>query len=90
MRFRVLENNLEYPKLHALHIDYPLAPDKLEIKREMLPDYQLIIADDYNNSIGNVKKLVRNFFDKENYVLHYKNLQLYLRLGLETKKYIVY
>ena len=27
-----------------------------------------------------------NFFDKEKYVVHYKNLQLYLKLGLGTKK----
>ena len=39
-----------------------------------------------NISIGNVKKLVPNFFDKENYVLHCENLQLYLRLGLKLKK----
>ena len=33
----------------------------------MLSDYQLKIADLYNISIGNVKKLVPNFFDKEKY-----------------------
>ena len=27
-----------------------------------------------------------NFFDKEKYVLHYENLQLYLRLELKLKK----
>ena len=27
-----------------------------------------------------------NFFDKKNYVLHYENFQLYLRLGLKLKK----
>ena len=27
-----------------------------------------------------------NFFDKEKYVLHFENLQLYLRLGLKLKK----
>ena len=32
--------------------------------------------------VWNVKKLVPNFFDKGKYVLHYKNLQLCLRLGL--------
>ena len=33
----VLKVDLEYPKeLHELHNDYPLAPDKIEIKREML------------------------------------------------------
>ena len=42
--------------------------------------YQLNIADFYNISINNAKKLVLNFFDKEMYVLHYENLQLYLRL----------
>ena len=33
----VLEVNLKYPKeLRELHNDYPLSPDKIEIKREML------------------------------------------------------
>ena len=82
----VLEVDLEYPKeLLELHNDYPLAPDKIEIKRDMLSDYQLKIADLYNIPIGNVKKLVPNFFDKEKYVLHFENLQLYLRLGLKLK-----
>ena len=57
-----------------MHNDYPLALDKLEIKKEMLSEYQLKIAGDYDISIGNVKKTVPNFFDKEKYVLHYKNL----------------
>ena len=35
----VLEVDLEYPKaLRELHNDYPLAPDKIEIKREMLSE----------------------------------------------------
>ena len=32
------------------------------------------------------KKIVSKFFDKRKYVLHYENLQLYLRLGLKLKK----
>ena len=37
----VLEVDLEYPKeLRELHYDYPFAPDKIEIKREMLSHYQ--------------------------------------------------
>ena len=67
-------------------INYPLAPDKIEIKREMLTDYQLKIANLYNIPIGNVKKLVPNFFDNEIYVIHHENLQLYLKLGLKFKK----
>ena len=77
----------KYPnKLCKLHNDYPLAQDKIEIKREMLSSYQLKIADFYNVSIRNVKKLVPNLFDKEEYVLHYENLELYLRLELKLKK----
>ena len=56
----------------------------------MLSEYQLKVVDLYNTPIGNVKKLVYNFFDKEKYVLHYESLQLYLELGLKLKKYIVY
>ena len=43
-------------------------------------------ADCYNIPVGNVKKLVLNFFDKVKYVLLYVNLQLFLRLGLKLKK----
>ena len=55
--------------------NYPLASDKIEIKREMLSDYQLKIADHCNIPIGNVKNLVPNFFKIEKYVIHYENLQ---------------
>ena len=83
----VIKVDLEYPKESCdLHTDYPLAPNKIEIKREMLSEYQLKIANFYNISIGTVKKLVPNFFDKEKYVLHYENLQLYLTLGLKLKE----
>ena len=50
----VLEVDLEYSKeLRELHNDYPLAPDKIEIKKEMLSKFQLKIADLYSASIGN-------------------------------------
>ena len=42
-------------------------------------------SDVYNIPIGNVAKLMLNFFDKEKDVLHFENLQLYLRLGLKLK-----
>ena len=36
----VLEVDLEYPKeLRELPNDYPLAPDRIEIKRKILSDY---------------------------------------------------
>ena len=37
--------------------NYLLAPDKIEIKTEMLSEYQRKITDLYNTSVGNVKIL---------------------------------
>ena len=54
----------------------------------MLSEYQLKIPDLNNIPTGNVKKLVPKFFGKEKYVIHYENLQLYLKLELKLKKYI--
>ena len=54
----------------------------------MLSDCQFKIADLYNIPIDNVEKSVPKFFDKENYVIHYENLNLYLA-RIEAKKYIV-
>ena len=65
----LLEVDLEYPeKLHDLHNDYPLAPERL------IPEG------------SKVAKLIPNLYDKEKYVLHYKNLQQYLDLGMKLKK----
>ena len=76
-----LEFKLEYPKeLRELYKDYSLALDKIEIKREMLSEYQLKIADLCNIPIRNIKKLVSNIFDKGKYVLHYDKWQFYFRL----------
>ena len=69
-----------------MHNDYPLATDKIEIKIEILSNYQLNMTDFFSIPMSNVKKLVPNFFDKEKYSLHYENLQLSLRLGLKLKQ----
>ena len=62
----ILEVDLEYPKkLRELHNDYSLAPDKIEIKREMLSNYQLRNADLYNVLIGNVKNWCLTFLIKK-------------------------
>ena len=43
--------------MFELHNDYTLDPDKIEVKREMLSKYQLMIADLYSIPIGNVNKI---------------------------------
>ena len=82
---RILEVDLEYPsRLHKSHNDYPLAPEKLLVEKEWLSDYQTELLE--NKSVLNVTKLVPNLMDKKKYVVHYKNLQLYLSLGMRLKK----
>ena len=48
----ILEVDLEYPsKLHDLHNDYPLAPEKLEISQNMLPKCCFDIANKVNKLV---------------------------------------
>ena len=83
----ILEVDLEYPdELHALQNDYPLAPEKLAISYDMLSDYCKNIADEYEIKVGDEKKLIPDLGNKTNYVVHYKNLQLYLSLGMKLTK----
>ena len=49
----------------------------------MLSNYCSNIANKYDIKIGGVNKLVPNLGNKSKYVLHYKNLELYLSLGMK-------
>ena len=83
----ILEVELEYPdELHVLHNDYPLAPEKLTILYDMLSDYCKKNAGEYGIKVSDVKKLISNLDNKTNYVLHYRNLQLYFSLGMKLTK----
>ena len=79
----ILQVDLEYPAhLHDAHNDYPLAPEKMKITRDMLSPYQL---DNFPETSG-CEKLVPNLRDKTKYVLHYRNLKLYIQLGMRLTK----
>ena len=83
----ILEVDLEYPKdLHDRHNDYPLAAEKMKVTTDMLSPYCQDIQKQFGISIGQVSKLIPTLSSKKNYVLHYRNLQLYLYLGLKLKK----
>ena len=66
-----LQVELKYPdKLHELHNDYPLAPEKLAASSDMLSNYCKKIAEKYEIKIGDVKKSIPNLGNKTNYVVH--------------------
>ena len=78
--------DLEYPaELHEEHNSYPLAPEKKKIEKEWISEYQRKLADELNVDL-NEENLVLTLQDKKNYVVHYRNLQLYLKLGMRLKK----
>ena len=83
----ILQVDLEYPdELHELRNDYPLTPEKLAISYDILSDYCKKLPDEYGIKVGDVMKLIPNLGNKTNYVLHYKNLQLYLFLKMKLTK----
>lgn len=86
-----LEVDLEYPQeLHDDHNCYPLAPEHKIVHDEELSPYsqqlweELHAADGLTmRRRGKTSKLIPTLEDKKHYVLHYRNLQLYLSLGMK-------
>ena len=82
----ILDVDLEYTEdLHDAHNSYPLAPERMVVQKEWMSEYQ-------HNLLGvgvaptEVEKLVPNLRNKDRYVLHYRNLQLYMSLGMRLTK----
>ena len=82
----ILDVDLEYPEdLHNAHNAYPLAPESMVVQKKWMSEYQ-------HNFIGvgvaptAVEKLVPNLRNRDRYVLHCRNLQLYTSLGMRLAK----
>ena len=87
----ILEVDLEYPKeLHEFHNDYPLAPEVMNVKANMLSEKQVEIYKLINGSKEpkdeKTNKLILNLNDKNKYVVHIRTLQFYLKHGSKLKK----
>ena len=77
----ILEVDLEYPKhLHKSHNDYPHAQEILAVKEEWLSEYQTerLEYDKHNKTLSRISWTRKN-------VVHYRNLLLYLSLGMKLK-----
>ena len=83
-----LKVDLHYPSaLHKKHDTFPLAPEHLQIPFDQLSSFQQsYLKQQHMTDVTNHKKLIPNLFDKTEYVLHIKNLQQYLALGLVCTK----
>ena len=79
----VMEVDLAYPSnLHDLHSSLPLAPEKLSIPFSELSTYCQSFPGPYVSST----KLIPNLRNKERYITHYRNLQLYVQLGMTVTR----
>ena len=88
--------------VHSKHSDFPLAPERRTVKGCMLSPYQRnILRDQYLaededmteaeldakiDAYESAQKLIPKLCDKKKYILHYRNLQLYINLGMKLKR----
>lgn len=84
----LLEVDLDYPEeLHDLHSDFPLAPEKNSKTFSQLSPFAQYLCQKHNLTRStNCNKLLATLENKRNYTVYYKNLILYLKLGLQLKK----
>ena len=57
-----------------------------KVNSNMLSKYSSNIANEYGIKVGEVNKLIPNLGNKKNYAIHYRNLQLYISLGMKVTK----
>lgn len=86
----IFEVTLEYPEhLHDIqaHSDFPLACEKMAVQDQYLSPMMKTMREMFNmKTSSKAVKLIPNFRTKHKYVIHYKNLKLYVELGLRLVK----
>ncbi|XP_071150628.1 uncharacterized protein [Mytilus edulis] len=81
----LIECDLKYTeKCKKKTYKYPLAPEKMKIKKEELSDYQLNLLGD--KPLGNEEKLFLTLRDKKKYIIHDSILKKYRKLGIKVTK----
>jgi len=82
----IVECDLHYPShLHESHSNLPLAPEILEVGFDNLSPFTKDAMKKTEGVVYKDVKLMSTFHDRKNYVLHVKNLKLYIELGMVLK-----
>ena len=71
------------------HQDYPLSIESVQISQDVFSEKQQELLTDRKEKFKFTNPppiLIPNLQNKTNYVLHYRNLQTYLRHGMKLKK----
>ena len=83
----IFDCDLEYPiDVHDDHSDYPLAPEPMSVKGNMISEHSNKILNLINAKQQETEKLIPNLYNKTNYVVHYRNLKFYLSNGMKLTK----
>ncbi len=79
-----VECDLKYPNSIKFKTkNFPLAPVKRKVDYQELSDYQKEL---YGKSYIPQEKLICDWKDKKNYLVHYRMLKFYVKMGMEVEK----
>ena len=83
----LLEVDLGCPdEWYVLHDDYPVAGEKIKVRKEMFSNYQLQITEYNKFALWKNKKFISSQGKKRKYKLYYQNFKLCQSLGLQLIK----
>ena len=83
----ILEVDINYPyELHDTQSDYPLCCKATSVRPEELSPYTRSLAKTLKVNPTDCRKLIGNLRRRERYAVHYRNLKLYVSLGMKVTK----